>query len=149
MHSRRLLKQACGPQTDQTRVRTRRALNIEMLFCIKSRIGIGFLWKFYATVKDFHSCSCCCPSQISSWSFCFELNSFIQKKALLKGSYDAISCFHLSLEQCSNYTVNFGGAHLFVLFCFNNGGVPALVHASREDLQRYITATSVYTTCAK
>ncbi len=38
MHSRRLLKQACGPQTDQTRVRTRRALNIEMLFCIKSRI---------------------------------------------------------------------------------------------------------------
>ncbi len=45
--------------------------------------------------------------------------------------------------QCSNYTVDFGGAPFF--FFYNAGGGGGL--CAYNDLQRYITATSVCTTC--
>ncbi len=52
----------------------------------------------------------------------------------------------MDINQCSNYTVDFGGAHFFFFFFFfiTWGGGGGWTYS---DLQRYITATSVCTTC--
>ncbi len=62
-------------------------------------------------------------------------------------------CFYIQVsyyKQCSNYTVfelyhGLWGSPLVFKVFFMGGGVPQ--NRTYNDLQRYITATSVYTTC--
>ncbi len=47
------------------------------------------------------------------------------------------------MGKCSNYTLDFGEPNSVLYFFFKGGGVLWVI----EDLQRYITATRVCTTC--
>ncbi len=82
--------------------------------------------------------------------FLRQLRKFNLPQELLKQFYSAILeyvlCSSITVwfgsAQCSNYTVDFGGAHFFNFFLITGGGLCAY-----NDLRRYITATSVCTTC--
>ncbi len=81
------------------------------------------------------------------WCGLFRLNQWWQMDY-----FDNVFHTFLGLDsQCSNYTVDFGGAHFFISFFFIMGGGVVRLRAPQKwtynDLQRHITATSVCTTC--